>query len=298
MSIGGILPVIPTPFAAGRFDAGSFERLLEHMGDAVDGFVLLGSTGEAPSLSVADRQAIAARALELTPSTKRVVVGVTHTALPDTVALARHAEAHGAAAVLCASPFYFPNSPDGLRRYLGHVDEAIGIELIFYDNPEATKTTVSAADVIAWARDLEHLNSVKLTDHDLTKVRAWQEAGLTVLAGDDPIAFRYMAAGVDGAMMIVPAVMPEAFRAAWDSVRADDLKKGYEIFGMEVAPFSHAFGIGDEIATTKALLADLGVFSSAEVLAPLSGCSHERLRLVRAAYDLCRHASTLRLTSP
>ena len=65
-----------------------------------------------------------------------------------------------------------------------------------------------------------------------------------------------MTAGVDGAMMIVPAVMPDAFRAAWDASKARR-QRAYEIFGTEVAPFSHAFGIGDEIATTKALLADL-----------------------------------------
>ena len=178
MSISGILPVIPTPFVNGRFDTPGFERFLEHMGDAVDGFVLLGSTGEAPSLPVSEREAIAAEVLAMTPPSLQVVVGVTHTALADTLTLARHAEAHGAAAILCAAPFYFANSSAGLRQYLGRVNDAIGIELVFYDNPEATKTSVRRRTSITWAQELEHLNSVKLTDHDLSKVRVWQDAGL------------------------------------------------------------------------------------------------------------------------
>ena len=286
MSIEGILPVIPTPFLDGRFDRPSFERLLEHMDAGVDGFVLLGSTGEAPSLTVAEREEIAAVVLDLTDPAKTVVVGVTDTCLEDSLRLARHAQEHGARGVLCASPFYFPNSDDGLRRWLAALDAALDIELVFYDNPVSTKTRVTAHAVAGWASELEHLNSVKLTDSDLSKIDVWHAAGLTVLAGDDPIAFQYLAAGVDGAMMIVPAVFPEAFRATVDLVRAGALEDAFTIFGREIAPFSHAFGIGEEIATTKALLADIGVFSSPEVRPPLSGVPEDRLPVLRAAFEL------------
>jgi 4-hydroxy-tetrahydrodipicolinate synthase len=286
MSIEGILPVIPTPFLDGRFDRPSFERLLEHMDAGVDGFVLLGSTGEAPSLTVAEREEIAAVVLGLTDPAKTVVVGVTDTCLEDSLRLARHAQEHGARGVLCASPFYFPNSDDGLRRWLAALDAALDIELVFYDNPVSTKTRVTAHAVAGWASELEHLNSVKLTDSDLSKIDVWHTAGLTVLAGDDPIAFQYLAAGVDGAMMIVPAVFPEAFRATFDLVRAGALEEAFTIFGREIAPFSHAFGIGEEIATTKALLADIGVFSSPEVRPPLSGVRDDRLPVLRAAFEL------------
>jgi len=286
LSIEGILPVIPTPFLDGRFDRPSFERLLEHMDEGVDGFVLLGSTGEAPSLTIAEREEIAEVVLGLPLTGKTVVVGVTHTCLEDTVHLARHAQEHGAHGVLCAAPFYFPNTDDGLLRYLSALDAALETELVFYDNPAATKTRVTADAVAAWASRLEHLNSVKLTDSDLSKIDVWHAAGLTVLAGDDPIAFQYLAAGVDGAMMIVPAVFPEAFRATFDLVRGGALEEAFAIFGREIAPFSHAFGVGEEIATTKALLAEIGVFSSPEVRLPLSRVPDERVPVLRAAFEL------------
>jgi 4-hydroxy-tetrahydrodipicolinate synthase len=294
MSVQGILPVIPTPFLDGRFDPDSFERLLDHMLESVDGYVLLGSTGEAPSLSVDERCAIAKFALAKTPPEKAVVVGVTHTAQRDGVAIARHAQEHGAAAVLCAAPFYFPSSGEGVLRYLRALDAAIDIELVFYDNPAATKAQVTAREVVAWSQQLEHLRAVKLTEHDLTKIPVWHGAGLSVFGGDDPIAFRFLAAGVDGAMMIAPAVFPEQFRACWEAVRDDRLADAYGVFGPEIAPFIHVFGIGDEIATTKALFADLGVFSSAEVLPPLIAASDDRRQLLRDAYDVCLAATRIR----
>jgi hypothetical protein len=130
-----------------------------------------------------------------------------------------------------------------------------------------TRTHVEAEWVTAWAEQLEHLRAVKLTDHDLTKIPPLHAAGLEVFAGDDAILFRYLAAGVDGVMVIAPAIFPVL----------------------------HVFGVGDEIATTKAILADVAIYTSHEVLPPLTAPGPDRCRLLRAAYALCRSATADRL---
>src|SRR5579884_1887298 len=109
MTVRGILPVIPTPLRDGKYDPDSFERLLEHMLDDVDGYTLLGSTGEAPSMTTEQRMQIAEHALHVTPADKTVVVGVSHTSSEESVTLAQHAQDSGAKAVLCSVPYYFNN---------------------------------------------------------------------------------------------------------------------------------------------------------------------------------------------
>jgi 4-hydroxy-tetrahydrodipicolinate synthase len=284
MAVRGILPVIPTPFSNGRFDAESFERFLDHLFPGCDGYTLLGSTGEAPSLSTDQRMEIAAKALELTPKDKTVVVGVSHTSSDEAVRLAQHAQEHGAAAVLCASPFYFQNTPEGLRRFFAKLDAALEIDLVLYDNPPATKTNLRAEDVIAWAGELEHLETLKLTDHDLSKVGKLQAAGMNVLAGDDPILFRFLDAGVDGVMVIAPAIFPDEFRRVWDALQAGDAAAAMRGFA-ELLPFEHVFGIGDEIVTTKAMLQLMGIFTSDEVLPPLVPVDDQRRALLQLAYE-------------
>ena len=286
MSITGILPVIPTPFLNGRFDPPSLQRLLDHTMEHLDGYTLLGSTGEAPSMTLQERMEIAEQAVAMTPGSRSVIVGITDTCLEDSVALAQHAESIGARGVLCALPFYFPNHPAAVFAYLKGIDDAIDIDLVLYDNPAATKTTLSAQTVLEWAGALRNLRSVKLTDHDLDKVAVWRDAGLSVLAGDDPIVFRYLAAGTDGAMVIVPAIFPEPFRRCFDLAQAGDLEASYEVLSRHILPFSHAFGIGDEIATSKAILAHIGIFSSAEVRPPLAAATENRRELLRIAYEL------------
>jgi 4-hydroxy-tetrahydrodipicolinate synthase len=187
---------------------------------------------------------------------------------------------------LCSAPYYFQNSPGGLLEYLGRLDEALEVDLVLYDNPVATKTVLRADQVIALARTLRHLTTVKLTDHDLSKIAAWQEAGLTVLAGDDPIAFRYLAAGVDGAMIIAPAMFPEPFRQCWELVRGGELAEAYEVFSRRVLPVTHVFGIGDEIATSKVIFKELGIFRSAEVRPPLVEADPARVELLKTALEL------------
>jgi 4-hydroxy-tetrahydrodipicolinate synthase len=294
MSVTGILPVVPTPFLGGDFDVASFERMLERSLHALDGYTLLGSTGEAPSLTTARRMAIAERALAATPDGKDVVVGVSHTSVEESVGLAVHAQEHGARAVLCSVPFYFSNTYEGVLRFLRTLDAALEIDLVLYDNPVATKTLLRPDWVLGWAAELEHLGSVKLTDHDLAKIGVWQAAGLTVLAGDDPILFQFLTEGVDGAMVIAPVVLPDSFRTTWELAAQGDLEAALTVFARELAPFVHAFGVGEEIATTKALLADLGVFASDELLSPLEPVSPERRRLLRQAFDLGHEAERLR----
>lgn len=295
--IGGVLPVVPTPFVDGRFDPESFKALLDHMLDGIDGYTLLGSTGEAPSMTVAERQEIAEAALAMTPGDKTVVVGISSTSVDEAVELARHAEANGARAVLCAAPYYFENSPDGVLAFLRPIDLAIGIDLILYDNPVATKTKLQVADVVSWTQELEHLRTVKLTDHAMEKVGLWKREGIDVFGGDDPILFEYLAADVDGVMVIAPAVFPAAFRDVWELIQGNRRLDAFRVFSREILPFIHVFGIGREIATTKALLADLGIFASGELRPPLQAVSAERRAILRHAYDLASEATQERLAT-
>jgi 4-hydroxy-tetrahydrodipicolinate synthase len=291
MAIEGILPVIPSPLLNGRFDERSFQRMLEHMLPWVDGYTLLGSTGEAPSLSARERMQIAEFALKHTPPDKTVVVGVTDTCVTDTVQLATHAQEHGAAGVLCAVPYYFANTDGGILRYLSELDAALSIELVLYDNPFSTGTKLQADQVLRYAQALPRLNTVKLTDHELSKIAIWQQAGLRVMAGDDPILFRYLAAGVEGAMVIAPALFPEPFRRLWDLARAGELLAALSILGAELLPVLHVFGIGDEIATSKELFSMMGVFESPEVRTPLEPVDAPRRELLRVALEAVTDAA-------
>jgi 4-hydroxy-tetrahydrodipicolinate synthase len=83
-----------------------------------------------------------------------------------------------------------------------------------------------------------------------------------------------------------PAVFPAAFRAVWDAMREGDGAAAFAIFAREILPFVHVFGIGDEVATTKAILGEIGIFASGELRPPLEPVGHDRRALLVQAYEL------------
>jgi 4-hydroxy-tetrahydrodipicolinate synthase len=293
MKLRGSLPVVPTPFYRGQIDYDSLLKLFEFLFPELDGYTLCGSTGESASLSLEERLELARFAARHTPAGKTVVVGLTHTNLGEMGVLARSAQELGLSAGLVPCPYYFPNSFPMVLELLRALDRLSDLELVMYDNPLYTKTSLSAAEILRLVEACRHLKAAKITDHDLTKIPTLKQSDVTVFSGDDVVAFRSLLLGADGSMIIAPAVFPAAFQTVVRSLSQGDAVQALRVFAARVLPFIHLFGPGDEIATTKALYRHLGIFRSAEVRPPLLPCSAERFREVLLAYEACQQTSSV-----
>jgi 4-hydroxy-tetrahydrodipicolinate synthase len=122
--LSGLWPPIATPFDGdGAVDHG---RLAALAGGLIDegarGLVLLGTTGEANSLSLVERHTLIDAVVDRGFDPKRLIVGSGACAYPEAVELTRHAASIGAAAVLLLPPFYYkPVSEDGLFAFVAEV---------------------------------------------------------------------------------------------------------------------------------------------------------------------------------
>jgi 4-hydroxy-tetrahydrodipicolinate synthase len=181
--------VIPTPFYRGQIDYDSLLKLFEFLFAILDGYTLCGSTGESVSChSLEERLELMKFAARHTPAGKTVVVGLTHTNLGDVATLARSAEGLGLSAGLVPCPYYFPNSFPMVLEFFRALDQLSNLELVLYDNPLYTKTHLSAGEILRLVESCGHLNTAKITDHDLTKIPALKQNNVTVFSGDDVVA--------------------------------------------------------------------------------------------------------------
>lgn len=291
----GNIPVIPTPFYRGKIDYDSFDRLFDAVGAHLDGYVVCGSTGEAPSMTTEERIAAIAYAAKRVPQEQTLVVGLGHTSLEDAVRIGAAARDQGIASALVPSPYYFPNSIGGIIDFIGKLADRTGLELVFYDNPVTTGTKVTTDDLIAIATAVPAVKAVKMTDHSFEKIRNLKErTALNVFGGDDIICFRSFVAGVDGNMIIAPIIFPEAFKACWEAFRAGRFEESYDIYSRVLLPFISMFGPGDEIPTTKFLFEKLGLFRSGEVRTPLLAPTPIRQQEVWAGYQQGRNCPVLK----
>lgn len=139
--IGGIVPPLVTPLlATDVLDEAGLQRLIEHViAGGVSGIFILGTTGEAPSLSYRLRRELIKRTCLSVQGRVPVLVGVTDTSLVESLQIASCAADSGAAAVVLSTPYYFPAGQTELRRYIEHFATQSPLPIMLYNMPSLTK---------------------------------------------------------------------------------------------------------------------------------------------------------------
>lgn len=164
----GVIPPLVTPLKGrDELDAVGLERLVEQvLAGGVSGLFILGTTGEAPSLSHRLRAELVQRVCRLVAGRAPVLVGITDTSFVESVNLARLAAEEGAAAVVTATPYYFPAGQEELREYLTHLLEQLPLPLLLYNMPSLTKVRF-ARDTLRWAVDQPGIVGIKDSSGDM-----------------------------------------------------------------------------------------------------------------------------------
>jgi len=110
-TLRGIVPPLVTPLLDNNtIDVEGLERLIEHViAGGVHGIFILGTTGEAQSLSFELRYDMIKQTAKILKNRLPLLVGISDTSLVDSVLLASLAAKCGADAVVSAPPYYFSN---------------------------------------------------------------------------------------------------------------------------------------------------------------------------------------------
>ncbi|MAU23191.1 MAG: dihydrodipicolinate synthase family protein [Martelella sp.] len=221
----GIIAAVPTPVDG---DGRALQKpFLEHcrwaLANGCDGLNVLGTTGEANSLGIAERKAVMGWAAQnLDPA--RLMVGTGLTSLADTLELTRAAADMGYRIALVLPPFYYkPVSDDGLYAWYMALDEALGespIAIWFYNFPQMTGVPIPV-DVVARlaAARPARFAGIKDSSGDLAYCRSLVAAvpGLSVFPSSETALAEMQASGFAGcisATVNISAPLCAAYLAA------------------------------------------------------------------------------------
>ncbi|MCA1744630.1 MAG: dihydrodipicolinate synthase family protein [Bacteroidales bacterium] len=145
----GIIPPMITPLKkVDALDIDGLERLVEHiLAGGVSGLFILGTTGEFSSISYQLRYELVERVCSLVGSRVPVLVGITDTAIDESVRLAEFAAEKGADAVVAAPPFYYASGQPELIEYYSNLNRRMPLPLYLYNMPVHTKVMIEPSTV-------------------------------------------------------------------------------------------------------------------------------------------------------
>lgn len=127
-----------------KFEEALYRDMMAYFKEqGADGIVVLGSTGEYPSFSVAERKKVAETALKHRNGLNIIICSGTSN-FPETIELSQHAAANGADGLLIIPPFYYKQPPlEGLTRYFSLVFEQVSIPINLYHYPRMSAVPVT-----------------------------------------------------------------------------------------------------------------------------------------------------------
>jgi 2-dehydro-3-deoxy-D-pentonate aldolase len=155
LPLSGIIPPVVTPLIDNNtLDLVGLEKLIEHLlSGGVHGLFILGTTGEATSLSYNLRKELIKRTSDIVNHRVPVVVGITDTSLYGSLEIAGYTRDAGLDGVVIAPPYYVPISQEEMRDYLENLVPHLPLPFLMYDMPSCTKMHMSV-ETIKKAKEL------------------------------------------------------------------------------------------------------------------------------------------------
>jgi dihydrodipicolinate synthase/N-acetylneuraminate lyase len=164
----GVIPPLVTPMIArDQLDYTGLERLIEHvLAGGVHGLFVLGTTGEAPSLSYPLRREMITETIRIVDNRVPVLVGITDTSFVETVRLAKHSASSGADGLVLSTPYYFPAGQTELKFYVDELIPQLPLPVMLYNIPSLTKVTFEV-DTLEYLCRHDKIVGVKDSSGDL-----------------------------------------------------------------------------------------------------------------------------------
>ncbi|MEA1981242.1 MAG: dihydrodipicolinate synthase family protein [candidate division Zixibacteria bacterium] len=145
----GIIPPVITPLNNYyELDVEGLHNLVEHLiSGKVHGLFLLGTNGEAPSLSYKLRKDFIKLTCDLVNHRVPVLVGISDTSFAGSLDISEYSKACGADAVVVAPPYYFPVAEEELINYFEALTTRLDLPFLLYNMPSHTKVSLSIETV-------------------------------------------------------------------------------------------------------------------------------------------------------
>jgi 4-hydroxy-tetrahydrodipicolinate synthase len=297
MLTGSLVAIVTPMKAGGALDLDALKRLCDwHVESGTAGIVVVGTTGESPTVSVDEHCLLIRTVVEHVRGRVHVMAGVGANATSEAIELTRYAKSVGADSGLSVVPYYNKPTQEGLYRHFRAIAEAVDLPLVVYNVPGRTVADLATETTLRLAQ-VPGIVGIKDATADLGRgselLRGLKELGkreFAVYSGEDITALPLMLMGGHGVISVTANVAPAAMARLCRAALAGDLATARAINDKLMLLHRRLF-IEANPAPVKWGLAEMGRIAN-EVrlpLVPLSTPCHEPVRAALRAAGCLEH---------
>jgi 4-hydroxy-tetrahydrodipicolinate synthase len=210
----GVAPALVTPFTADdEIDEDAFRGLIQRQIDGgVSGLVVLGTTGENPTITDEERRRLVDIAVETADGRVPVIIGTGTNNTDQSVAYSAAAAEAGADGVLVVGPYYNKPSQAGFRGHVEAIADATDTPIILYNVPGRTSFNIAPETVLQLGEEVPQVVGVKEASGDIdqiSEILLHRPDDFAVYSGDDAMTLPLLALGADGVVSVISNALPE-----------------------------------------------------------------------------------------
>jgi 4-hydroxy-tetrahydrodipicolinate synthase len=278
--LGEVLTAIATPFHAdGSVDYDRFRELAVHLADnGSDGFVVTGTTGEAPTLTDDERFELYAAALDAVGDRATVIAGTGTYATAHSVHLTARAHELGVHGFLVVTPYYNKPPVRGIVEHFKAIAVVSDRPIVVYNIPGRVVLNLEP-ETIAELAEIPTVAAVKQANDDLDQAQQIVELGLDLYAGDDNLIYPFLRLGGVGGICVHTHVVGPQVKQQICAFKDGDEETARRI-DEELEPIYELLKVAPNPIAIKAALNMLGFEVGGHRL-PLVAATHEEVARVR-----------------
>jgi 4-hydroxy-tetrahydrodipicolinate synthase len=257
--LGEVLTAIATPFHAdGSVDYDRFRELAVHLVDnGSDGFVVTGTTGEAPTLTDDERFELYAAALDAVGDRATVVAGTGTYSTAHSVHLTARAHELGVHGFLVVTPYYNKPPARGIVEHFKAIADVSDLPIVVYNIPARVVLNLEP-ETIAELAGIPTVTAVKQANDDLDQARRIVDLGLDLYAGDDNLIYPFLRLGGVGGVCVHTHVVGPQVKRQISAFRDGDEETARRI-DEELEPIYELLKVAPNPIAIKAALNMLGL---------------------------------------
>jgi 4-hydroxy-tetrahydrodipicolinate synthase len=269
----GAMTALATPFKGGQLDEAAYEGLIEYqLSNGISGLIPMGTTGEAVTMSAAERTRAMTVCVRVAKGRAKVIAGAGSNSTAECIEAVKGVRELGADGALIVTPYYNKPTQGGLVEHYRAIARAHpGFPLVAYNVPSRTgvdllpETVLKLVEMVPEVVALKEATGVMLRALDI-----YEKCGerITLLSGDDFTVQPFMACGGKGVISVSSNIVPRQMSDLIAAARKGDHATARRI-QLELQPLHRALFVESNPIPVKWALHLMGRFTP-ELRLPLT----------------------------